>query len=63
MADHVVDGANGFVASHLIGALVARGDSVVALARASGEVVRWRVADALTTLHLGPDMVEKVEVR
>ncbi|MGW4115340.1 SDR family oxidoreductase [Actinosynnema sp. NPDC004786] len=63
MADHVVDGANGFVASHLIGALVARGDSVIALARASGEVVRRRISDALTTLHLNPDLVEKVQVR
>ncbi|GAA3463508.1 SDR family oxidoreductase [Saccharothrix longispora] len=62
MADHVVDGANGFVASHLIGALVARGDSVVALARAGEEVVRRRVADALTTLHLNPALAEKVQV-
>ncbi|HEX6342139.1 SDR family oxidoreductase [Umezawaea sp.] len=58
---HVVDGANGFVASHLIAALVARGDEVVALARASGEVVRRKVADALTTLHLDPDLVRKVQ--
>lgn len=63
MADHVVDGANGFVASHLIGALLARGDSVVALARASEEVVRRKVSDALTTLHLDPDMVRKLQVR
>ncbi|NUT98362.1 MAG: NAD-dependent epimerase/dehydratase family protein [Saccharothrix sp.] len=63
MADHVVDGANGFVASHLIGALVARGDSVFALARASEEVVRRRVSDALTTLHLDPGLVEKVQYR
>ncbi|WP_367127621.1 SDR family oxidoreductase [Saccharothrix sp. HUAS TT1] len=63
MADHVVDGANGFVASHLIGALVARGDSVIALARASEEVVRRKVADALTTLHLDPALVKKVQVR
>lgn len=63
MANHVVDGANGFVASHLVGALVARGDSVVALARASGEVVRRKVADALTTLHLNPDLAKKVQVR
>ncbi|WP_170191920.1 SDR family oxidoreductase [Saccharothrix syringae] len=63
MANHVVDGANGFVASHLIGALVARGDSVVALARASGEVVRRKVSDAMATLHLDPAMVQKVQVR
>ncbi|MEU4767486.1 SDR family oxidoreductase [Actinosynnema sp. NPDC023794] len=63
MADHVVDGANGFVASHLIGALVARGDAVVALARASGEVVRRKVSDALVTLHLDPSLVRKVQVR
>ncbi|MFT7837814.1 SDR family oxidoreductase [Saccharothrix sp. BKS2] len=63
MANHVVDGANGFVASHLISALVARGDSVTALARASGEVVRRKVSDALATLHLNPAMVEKVQVR
>ncbi|WNV85572.1 SDR family oxidoreductase [Umezawaea sp. Da 62-37] len=63
MADHVVDGANGFVASHLIGALVARGDSVIALARASGEVVRRKVSDALVTLDLDPDLAGKVEVR
>ncbi|MCS7476802.1 SDR family oxidoreductase [Umezawaea endophytica] len=59
----MVDGANGFVGSHLIGALVARGDSVVALARASEEVVRRKVADALTTLHLDPDLAMKVQVR
>ncbi|XVS60487.1 SDR family oxidoreductase [Actinosynnema sp. CA-299493] len=63
MSDHVVDGANGFVASHLIGALVARGDAVIALARASGEVVRRKVADALATLHLDPDMARKVQVK
>lgn len=63
MVDHVVDGANGFVASHLIGALVARGDSVTALARASAEVVRRKISDALTTLHLDPDLVRKVQVR
>lgn len=63
MADHVVDGANGFVASHLIGALVARGDTVIALARATEEVVRRRVSDALATLHLDRAMVEKVQVR
>jgi nucleoside-diphosphate-sugar epimerase len=62
MATHVVDGANGFVGSHLIGALVARGDSVVALARASAEVVRRKVSDALTTLYLDPGLVEKVKV-
>lgn len=60
---HVVDGANGFVASHLIGALVARGDSVIALARASGEVVRRKISDAMATLHLDPTMVAKVLVR
>ncbi|WP_461119525.1 SDR family oxidoreductase [Saccharothrix stipae] len=63
MANHVVDGANGFVASHLIGALVARGDTVVALARASGEVVRRKVSDALATLHLNPALAEEVQVR
>ncbi|MEU4805012.1 SDR family oxidoreductase [Actinosynnema sp. NPDC023587] len=63
MADHVVDGANGFVASHLIGTLLARGDSVVALARASEEVVRRKVSDALATLHLDPAMAKKVQVR
>jgi nucleoside-diphosphate-sugar epimerase len=63
MENHVVDGANGFVASHLIGALVARGDAVFALARASEEVVRRKVADALTTLHLDPGLVKKVQVR
>src|SRR4051812_21826518 len=63
MATHVVDGANGFVGSHLIGALVARGDAVVALARASGEVVRRRVSDALRTLHLDPDLAGKVHFR
>lgn len=63
MSNHVVDGANGFVASHLIGALVARGDSVVALARASGGVVRRKVSDALSTLRLDPEMVKKVQVR
>lgn len=63
VADHVVDGANGFVASHLIAALLARGDSVVALARASEEVVRRRVADALATLCLNPAMVGKLRVR
>ena len=63
MANHVIDGANGFVASHLIGALVARGDSVVALARASEEVVRRKVSDALSTLHLDPALVKNVQVR
>nr|WP_281277862.1 SDR family oxidoreductase [Saccharothrix texasensis] len=58
----MVDGANGFVASHVISALVARGDTVTALARADGEVVRRKVADALTTLHLNPALVEKVQV-
>ncbi|MFI9012074.1 SDR family oxidoreductase [Actinosynnema sp. NPDC053489] len=63
MDNHVVDGANGFVASHLIGALVARGDSVIALARASEGVVRRKVSDALATLDLNPALVEKVQVR
>jgi nucleoside-diphosphate-sugar epimerase len=63
VANHVVDGANGFVASHLIGALLARGDSVVALARASAEVVRRKVSDALTTLHLDPALAKEVQVR
>ncbi|SDH22644.1 Nucleoside-diphosphate-sugar epimerase [Lentzea fradiae] len=63
MAAHVVDGANGFVGSHLIGALVARSDSVIALARASEEVCRRKVADALTTLHLDPALVEKVQFK
>ncbi|WP_191302502.1 SDR family oxidoreductase [Lentzea cavernae] len=63
MSVHVVDGANGFVGSHLIGALVARGDSVIALARASEEVCRRKVADALSTLHLDPGLVEKVQFR
>lgn len=63
MATHVVDGANGFVGSHLIGALAARGDSVFALARASEEVCRRRIADALITLHLDPALVEKVQFR
>lgn len=50
MAVHLIDGANGFVASHLIGALLARGDEVIGLARASEEVVRRRVADAQSCL-------------
>ncbi|WP_447002308.1 SDR family oxidoreductase [Saccharothrix isguenensis] len=62
MANHVVDGANGFVTSHLIGALLSRGDTVFALARASEEVVRRKVSDALATLHLNPAMAEKVQV-
>ncbi|PSL43666.1 nucleoside-diphosphate-sugar epimerase [Saccharothrix carnea] len=63
MANHVVDGANGFVASHLIGALVARGDSVFALARASEEVVRRKLSDALATLHLNPALAKEVQYR
>ncbi|GAA1313909.1 hypothetical protein GCM10009634_83420 [Saccharothrix xinjiangensis] len=51
------------MASHLIGALVARGNSVLALARASEEIVRRKVSDALSTLHLDPDMVDEVQVR
>jgi nucleoside-diphosphate-sugar epimerase len=51
------------VASHLISALVARGDSVFALARASEEVVRRKISDALTTLHLDADLVRKVQFR
>lgn len=51
---HVIDGANGFVASHLIATLLARGEQVIGLARASEEVVRRRVRDALDCLDLAP---------
>lgn len=63
MATHVIDGANGFVGSHLIGALLARGDEVVGLARASAEVVRRRVADALLCLGLDEALVDRLRVR
>lgn len=54
MGVHVIDGANGFVASHLIATLLARGEQVIGLARASEEVVRRRVRDALECLDLAP---------
>ncbi|WP_084518022.1 SDR family oxidoreductase [Microtetraspora niveoalba] len=59
----VVDGANGFVGSHLIGALLARGDEVIALARASAEVVRRRVADALRCLGFDESPAHRLRVR
>ncbi|GAB3897263.1 hypothetical protein GCM10027612_53180 [Microbispora bryophytorum subsp. camponoti] len=60
---HVIDGANGFVASHLIGTLLAQGDEVIALARASAEVVRRRVADALRCLGLDESRAGRLRVR
>ncbi|GAA2727890.1 SDR family oxidoreductase [Actinocorallia aurantiaca] len=63
MAIHVIDGANGFVGSHLIGALLARGDEVVGLARASPEVVRRRVSDALFCLGLDEALTGRLRVR
>ncbi len=60
---HVIDGANGFVASHLIAALLARGDEVIALARASADVVRRRVADALSCLGLRESPAGRLRVR
>lgn len=60
---HVIDGANGFVASHLIGSLLARGDEVIALARASAEVVRRRVADALCCLGFDESPAGRLRVR
>ena len=59
----VIDGANGFVGSHLIGALLARGDEVIALARASPEVVRRRVADALLCLGFEESLAGRLRVR
>ncbi|WP_169808983.1 SDR family oxidoreductase [Microtetraspora fusca] len=59
----VIDGANGFVGSHLIGALLARGDEVIALARASAEVVRRRVADALLCLGFAESLAGRLRVR
>lgn len=60
---HVIDGANGFVASHLIGTLLARGEEVIALARASAEVVRRRVEDALRCLGFDEAPAGRLRVR
>ncbi|SDH10613.1 Male sterility protein [Sinosporangium album] len=59
----VIDGANGFVGSHLAAALLARGDDVIALARASTEVVRRRVTDALLCLGFEESLVDRLRVR
>ncbi|MEV0973237.1 SDR family oxidoreductase [Microtetraspora glauca] len=59
----VIDGANGFVGSHLTGALLARGDEVIALARASAKVVRRRVADALLCLGFDESLADRLRVR
>ncbi|MFJ2029746.1 SDR family oxidoreductase [Streptosporangium sp. NPDC087985] len=63
MSVQVIDGANGFVGSHLIGALLARGDEVIALARASEEVVRRRVVDALLCLGFEESLAARLRVR
>ncbi|TYB54713.1 NAD-dependent epimerase/dehydratase family protein [Nonomuraea sp. PA05] len=57
MSTHVVTGANGFIAAHLIAALIDRGERVIGLARAAPETTRRRLADARDCLGLaaGPE--------
>lgn len=62
MGVHLIDGANGFVSSHLIATLLARGEQVIGLARASDEVVRRRVRDAMACLGLDPAPVTGLRV-
>ena len=62
MPTHVVDGANGFVASHLIGAMLARGEEVIGLARTSAEAVRQRVGSALACLGLDETTATRLPV-
>ncbi|HEY2764904.1 MAG TPA: SDR family oxidoreductase [Pseudonocardiaceae bacterium] len=58
----IVDGANGFVASHLIAEMLARGQQVTALARSPAETVRQRVGDALACLGHNPALANGVPV-
>ena len=62
MTTHVVDGANGFVASHLIGTLLARGDRVIALARAPAAAVRRQVGAALACFGLDETLASRLPV-
>lgn len=62
MTTHLIDGANGFVASHLIAALLADRRPVVGLARAPREVVLERVGAALGCLGHDPALADRLPV-
>ena len=63
MSVQVVDGASGFVASHLAAVLLSRSAEVIALARAPAPAVRHQVGAALAGLGLDAGLAARLPVR